>query len=157
MTHCTPHTLTKVVHRNCQTTLLSYSQKESAWSLHVRDKTRQELYYVHHAASTVQGTSRAQRTMCFAPVRIWLLCVKTIMNIVQVLWRTALANTTVAGLGSQRTMHQLTCRKVTRLTNLYVHVCVYDTYKVHISASLVGTGSPHKYTSTVCYCPHYLG
>ena len=45
MAHCTPHTLAKVVHnnyRNCQTTLLSYSQKGSAWSLHVRDKTRQD-------------------------------------------------------------------------------------------------------------------
>ena len=67
MAHCTPHTLTKVVHRNCQTTLLSYSQKESAWPLHVRDKTRQELYYVHRTATTaqygkVQGTTRAQRS-----------------------------------------------------------------------------------------------
>ena len=46
MAHCTPHThtLAKVVHnnyRNCQTTLLSYSQKGSAWSLHIRNKTRQ--------------------------------------------------------------------------------------------------------------------
>ena len=59
MAHCT------LAHRNCQATLLSYLQKESAWSLHVRDKTRQELYYYHRAAFTVrygkvQGTSRVQ-------------------------------------------------------------------------------------------------
>ena len=46
---------------------VSIVDPESAWPLHVRDKTRQELYYVHRAASTaqygkVQGTTRAQRS-----------------------------------------------------------------------------------------------
>ena len=96
MAHCTPHTLTKVVHRNCQTTLLSYSQKESAWALHVRDKTRQELHYVQYSMAKYKvqpersaASKQLVYAFCASANMASQQCVKTIMNIIQVLWRTA--------------------------------------------------------------------
>ena len=42
----------------------------------------------------------------------------------------------------------MTCRKFTRLTSTCTCKCIRH-LQMHISASLMGTGSPHKYTGTV--------
>ena len=101
MAHCTPHTLTKVVHRNCQTTLLSYSQKKVLGLCTYATKpdkncttyTSQLLQYSMAKYKVQPERSAASKQLvyafCASANMASQQCLKTIMNIIQVLWRTA--------------------------------------------------------------------